>query len=46
MIGFFIGPSMMGGLAALWNLRVSFAVVAVILALIVPAILALSRPKG
>lgn len=46
MIGFFIGPSMMGGLAALWNLRVSFAVVAVILALIVPAILALSRRKG
>lgn len=46
MIGFFLGPSMMGGLATLWSLRLSFAAVAVILALIVPAILALSRRRG
>jgi len=43
MVGFFIGPSMMGGLAELWNLRVSFAAVALIVALIVPAVTALGR---
>jgi predicted MFS family arabinose efflux permease len=43
LLGFFVGPSMMGGLAELWNLRVSFGVVALIVALIVPAVLALSR---
>ena len=46
MIGFFVGPSMMGGLAELWNLRVSFAAVALIVALIVPAVLALGRRAG
>ncbi len=43
LIGFFVGPAMMGGLAQLWSLRVSFAAVAVIVALILPAVLALSR---
>ncbi|GKY88945.1 MFS transporter [Sinisalibacter aestuarii] len=43
LLGFFIGPSMMGGLAEIWNLRVSFGAVAVIVALIIPAVLALSR---
>ena len=43
LIGFFIGPAMMGGLAQLWSLRVSFGAVALIVVLIVPAVLALSR---
>ena len=43
LLGFFVGPSMMGGLAELWNLRVSFAVVAVLVAIIMPAILRLAR---
>ncbi|OIP82015.1 MAG: hypothetical protein AUK37_09670 [Rhodobacterales bacterium CG2_30_65_12] len=45
LVGFFIGPSMMGGLAQIWSLRVSFAAVALIVALIVPATLALSRRR-
>jgi len=43
LLGFFVGPSMMGGLAEIWNLRVSFAVVALVVALIVPTVLALTR---
>lgn len=43
LLGFFIGPAMMGGLAEIWSLRVSFGAVALIVALIVPAVLALSR---
>lgn len=43
MAGFFVGPAMMGGLAELWSLRVSFAWIAVMVALIVPATLALAR---
>ncbi len=46
LLGFFIGPAMMGGLAELWSLRVSFGAVALIVALIVPAILALGRRAG
>jgi len=46
LIGFFIGPAMMGGLAELWSLRVSFAAVAVIVALIVPGIVTLARRAG
>lgn len=46
LLGFFIGPAMMGGLAELWSLRVSFGAVAVIVALIVPAVLALGRRAG
>jgi hypothetical protein len=42
-MGFFVGPSMMGGLAEIWSLRVSFAVVAFVVALIVPTVLALTR---
>lgn len=45
LLGFFIGPSMMGGIAQIWSLRVSFAAVALIVALIVPAVLALSRRR-
>lgn len=43
MVGFFIGPSMMGGIAQLTSLRVSFAVVGLIVAMILPAVLALGR---
>ena len=46
LLGFFIGPSMMGGLAEISSLRWSFAAVAVIVALIVPAVLALGRRAG
>ncbi|MDF0599778.1 MFS transporter [Psychromarinibacter sp. C21-152] len=42
VVGFFVGPSMMGGIAELFGLRMSFVAVAVIVALIVPAIWALS----
>ncbi len=43
LLGFFVGPSMMGGLAQIWTLRASFGAVAVIVALILPAVLALAR---
>lgn len=43
LVGFFVGPSMMGGLAEIGSLRLSFAAVAVIVALIVPAVIALDR---
>ena len=46
LLGFFIGPAMMGGLAQLSSLRLSFGAVALIIALIVPAILALNRRAG
>ena len=46
LIGFFIGPAMMGGLAELWSLRISFVAVALIVVLIVPAVLALGRRAG
>ena len=46
LLGFFIGPAMMGGLAELWSLRISFAAVALIVVLIVPAVLALNRRAG
>ena len=46
LLGFFIGPAMMGGLAQLSSLRLSFGAVALIVALIVPAILALNRRAG
>ncbi|EAQ14584.1 MULTISPECIES: MFS transporter [Maritimibacter] len=43
LMGFFIGPALMGGLAELGSLRLSFAAVAVSSAAIIPAVLALSR---
>lgn len=43
LLGFFIGPAMMGGLAEAFSLRLSFAAVALIIGLILPAIAALSR---
>lgn len=45
MLGFFLGPAMMGGLSELFGLRVSFAAVALVVAAIIPAVLALAR-KG
>ncbi|HHC29338.1 MAG TPA: MFS transporter [Rhodobacterales bacterium] len=45
LIGFFIGPAMMGGIAEVASLRLSFAAVAGIVALIVPAVLALSQRR-
>ncbi len=46
LLGFFIGPAMMGGLAEIWSLRISFAAVALIVVMIVPAVLALARRAG
>lgn len=43
MVGFFIGPAMMGYLAEHFGLRVAFAVVSLLIALIIPAIIGLSR---
>ncbi|MGB5558154.1 MAG: MFS transporter [Paracoccaceae bacterium] len=43
MLGFFLGPAMMGGLAELFGLRISFAAVALVVAAIIPAVLALGR---
>lgn len=43
MLGFFLGPAMMGGLAELFGLRASFTAVALVVAAIIPAVLALSR---
>ncbi len=45
MLGFFLGPAMMGGLAELFGLRVSFAAVALVVAAIIPAVLALARRR-
>ncbi len=45
--GFFVGPAMMGGVAELFGLRVSFVVVAGLIAVILPSVLALERqPKA
>jgi len=41
IVGFFIGPAMMGGIAELFGLRVSFVAVALIVALILPSIVVL-----
>lgn len=38
IVGFFIGPALMGGLSELFGLRVSFLVIAGVIALILPAI--------
>jgi len=46
IVGFFIGPSMMGGISELFGLRVSFAAVAVIVSLILPAVWALSGRRA
>lgn len=43
LLGFFVGPAMMGGLAEVGSLRLSFFAVAVVALAIIPAILALSR---
>jgi len=43
MVGFFLGPAMMGGVAELTSLRWSFAAVALIVAACIPAVLALDR---
>ncbi|MGV6806237.1 MAG: MFS transporter [Ruegeria sp.] len=46
MVGFFVGPAMMGYVAETFGLRVSFGVVACIVALIIPATIGLARmPK-
>ncbi len=43
MTGFFLGPAIMGGVSEIANLRVAYGVMALIVALIIPAILALGR---
>ncbi len=45
ILGFFFGPAMMGGVAQLLGLRMSFVVVAGILALILPAVWLLDRQR-
>ena len=47
IVGFFIGPAMMGGVSELFGLRISFVVVSGIIALILPAVWLLDRqPKA
>lgn len=48
ILGFFVGPSMMGGISELFGLRASFAAIALVVALILPAVWALSwrRPAA
>ncbi|MDJ0627028.1 MAG: MFS transporter [Rhodobacter sp.] len=43
IFGFFIGPAMMGGIAELLGLRMSFAAISAIVALILPAVVLLDR---
>ena len=46
IFGFFIGPAMMGGIAELVGLRMSFVAVSFVVALILPAVVLLQRqPK-
>ena len=45
MLGFFIGPAMMGLVSEYFGLRVAFYVVAGIIALMIPAILALGKKQ-
>ncbi len=42
IVGFFVGPSLMGGLSELFGLRMSFVAISLIVALILPAIWALA----
>lgn len=43
IVGFFVGPAMMGGIAELAGLRMSFVAIAFIVALILPAVWLLER---
>ncbi len=45
ILGFFLGPAMMGGIAQVLGLRVSFVAAAAILALILPAVWLLGRER-
>lgn len=45
MFGFFVGPSMMGLISQYFGLRVAFFVVSVVIAVMIPAILALARQE-
>lgn len=45
MLGFFLGPSMMGLISEYFGLRVSFYVVAVVVAVMIPAIIALAKQR-
>jgi len=46
IIGFFVGPAMMGGISELFGLRLSFVAIALIVALALPAVRLLDRqPK-
>ena len=42
-LGFFIGPALMGGLAELFGLRVGFAVIALMISSVIPAVIAIRR---
>lgn len=46
IVGFFIGPSLMGGISELFGLRLSFVAIGLIVALILPAIWALALRPG
>ncbi len=45
IVGFFIGPALMGGIAELAGLRMAFVAISLIIALILPAIFALTRHR-
>ena len=38
IVGFFLGPALMGGVAELFGLRMSFVAIAIVIALILPAV--------
>jgi predicted MFS family arabinose efflux permease len=43
MIGFFIGPSIMGGISEYFGLRIAFLAISLIIAAMIPAVIALSK---
>ena len=43
IVGFFIGPALMGGISEIFGLRLSFVAVGLVIALILPSIIVLAR---
>jgi len=44
--GFFVGPSLIGFISHVWGLRVAFFVVAILIAAILPAVIAVKRRRA
>ncbi|RPE67352.1 fucose permease [Pacificibacter maritimus] len=44
--GFFVGPALIGFVSDLWGLRVAFAVVAILIAVIIPAVIAVQMRRA